>query len=180
MLGLEGDEPQTVDVDAVESRLKQIRDSGTLNLLGIRGMVFHEKQHLVMHKRQNLPYHPNGMRFTAFDPSGKSLLEKIYYSVGGGFIVDETAAGADRVIQDPTVVSHAFTSAKELLSLCDTEGLCISTLMLENEKAWRGEQEIREELKGIWQVMQACVERGCHREGILPGGMKVKRRAAGM
>lgn len=180
MLGLEGDEPDTVDVDSVDSRLQRIRDNEKLNLLGIHTVPFHEKQHLVMHKRQNLPYHPNGMRFTAFDPTGNPLHEQIYYSVGGGFIVDETAAGADRVIEDPTEVPHAFTSAKELLSLCDSEGLCISTLMLENEKAWRSEQKVKEELKKIWQVMQACVERGCHREGILPGGMKVKRRAAGM
>jgi len=180
MLGLEGDEPDTVDVDSVDSRLQRIRDNEKLNLLGIHTVPFHEKQHLVMHKRQTLPYHPNGMRFTAFDPTGNPLHEQIYYSVGGGFIVDETAAGADRVIEDPTEVPHAFTSAKELLSLCDSEGLCISTLMLENEKAWRSEQKVKEELKKIWQVMQACVERGCHREGILPGGMKVKRRAAGM
>jgi len=180
LLGLEGDEPDTVDVDSVESRLRQIRDNEKLNLLGIHAIPFHEKRHLVMHKRQNLPHHPNGMRFTAFDPAGKPLHEQISYSVGGGFVVDETAAGANRVIEDPTQVPHPFASATELLSLCDSEGLCISTLVLENEKAWRGEQEIYEELKKIWQVMQACVERGCHREGILPGDMKVKRRAAGM
>ena len=180
MLGLEGEKPNSVDVDSVESRLAQIRDSGKLNLLGIRTIEFHEKQHLVMHKRQNLPYHPNGMRFTAFDSTGRPLLGKAYYSVGGGFIVDETATGEDRIMEDPTELPHPFTSAKELLALCDSEGLCISTLMLENEKAWRSEQEIFGDLKQIWKVMQACVERGCHREGILPGGMKVKRRAAGM
>ena len=120
------------------------------------------------------------MRFTAFDARGGVLGSKEYYSVGGGFIVDEQEAGKDRLKQDDTLVAYPFTTGAELLAQCRNTGFCISTLVMENEKAWRPEAEIRKELLEIWQVMEACVERGCHQEGILPGGLKVKRRAANL
>jgi len=118
------------------------------------------------------------MLFTAFDGSGEVLHTSTFYSVGGGFIVDETATGGDVIIDDPTVLPHPFKTAGELLASCRESGLSISALMLENEKAWRDEQDIREGLLNFWRVMDACIYKGCHTEGILPGGLKVKRRAA--
>jgi len=180
ILGLEGDTPEHVDVDQVEARLAGIREAHQLNILGSRTIRFVEKEHLSLYRRQTLPYHANGMRFTALDQAGESLDSQEFYSVGGGFIVDEAEAGTGQLQQDPTRVTHPFTSGTELLSQCKDTGLSISTLVMENEKAWRTEQEIRQQLLELWQVMQACVTRGCSQEGILPGGLKVKRRAAGL
>ncbi|MCP3867118.1 MAG: L-serine ammonia-lyase [Gammaproteobacteria bacterium] len=180
LLGLEGEEPDTVDVDSVESRVAGIRENGTLALLGIHSVPFREKDHLILYKRQVLPYHPNGMRFTALASDGTPLQEQVFFSVGGGFIVEEAAADDQIAAATPLPMPYPFTTGKELLSLCNASGLCISTLMLENEKSLSSEETVRAELLEIWKVMRACVDRGCHREGILPGGMKVKRRAAGM
>ena len=180
ILGLEGDDPATVDTDSIDQRLDQIRATSTLYVLGTHALRFVEKQHLIMYRRQSLPYHSNGMRFSAFDAADKLLQSKIYFSVGGGFVVDEDAVGADRIKQDDTPLPYSFKSANELLSLCDTHDLTISQLMLENEKAWQSEAEIRQGLLEIWQVMQTCVQRGCVHEGIMPGGLKVRRRAAAL
>jgi len=139
---------------------------------------FREKDDIIMQRRQSLPYHPNGMRFSAYDGANAELYSKVYYSVGGGFVVDEKAAGADRIKEDDTSLPYPFKSAKELLQLCTEHGLPISQLILENEKVWRSEPEIRRGLLNIWDVMQACVRRGCEREGTLPGGLKIRRRAA--
>jgi L-serine dehydratase len=178
MLGLEGEAPETVDTDAVPGRLQRIRESGRLRLLGRAEIRFVEKDHLILHRRRSLPYHPNGMRFTALSDDGRELRAAVYYSVGGGFVVDERAAGADRIKSDATPLPYPFTTGAELLRLCRTHGLTIGALMLENETAWREEAEIRARLLEIWQVMQDCVRRGCAREGVLPGGLKVRRRAA--
>jgi L-serine dehydratase len=131
-----------------------------------------------MHRRESLPYHPNGMRFTATDEQGAELVTRVYYSVGGGFVVDENAAGADRIVPDTTPLPYPFRSGAELLAQCAEHGLSISQLMLENEKCWRAESEIHVGLLRIWRVMQDCVTRGCEREGVMPGGLKVRRRAA--
>jgi L-serine dehydratase len=178
ILGLEGETPEEVDTDAIDARLARIRAGGRLMVLGKQSIAFREAEHLVMHRRKSLPYHPNGMRFSAWDENGAVLRTKVYYSVGGGFVVNEEAAGADRIKEDDTPLPYPFTSAAQLLSLCATHGLSISQLMLENEKAWRSEDAIRRGLLRIWQVMQDCVRRGCQREGIMPGGLKVRRRAA--
>jgi L-serine dehydratase len=178
LLGLQGEAPDQVDTDSVESKLAQIRNSGRLKLLGEKDIPFVESEHLLLHKRQSLPYHPNGMRFTAYDASGVELESKVYYSVGGGFVVNEEAAGAGRIVPDTTVLRFPFKSAEQLLGLCEKNNFSISQLMLENEKAWRSEEETRRGLLRIWQVMQECVRRGCEKEGTLPGGLKVRRRAA--
>lgn len=177
LLGLEGEEPDKVDIDAIGARLATIRNEGSVNVLGNQPINFLDKEHLLF-RRNALPYHPNGMRFTAFDAAGQELLSKVYYSVGGGFVVDESASGAERVKEDETPLPYPFDSGDELLTLCEQHGLSISQIMLENEKSWRSESEIRSGLLKIWAVMQACVRRGCQVDGILPGGMKVKRRAA--
>ncbi|MEE4379126.1 MAG: L-serine ammonia-lyase [Candidatus Competibacteraceae bacterium] len=178
MLGLAGELPELTDPDRTKEHVTSIRNTGKLALLGVREIAFQEKKHIIMHRRESLPYHPNGMRFIAYDELGEVLRQQVYYSVGGGFVVDEKAAGADRIKEDDTPQPYPFKSAAELLQLCAQHQISISQLMLENEKAWRSEAEIKQGLLYIWQVMQACVKRGCEREGTMPGGLKVRRRAA--
>ncbi|GAA2525001.1 L-serine ammonia-lyase [Streptomyces levis] len=178
LLGLEGDSPRTVDVETADERVETIKADGRLNLLGEHQIAFSFDDDMVLHRRKALPYHANGMTLWAYDASGAQLLSKTYYSVGGGFVVDEDAVGADRIKLDDTVLKYPFRTGDELLRLARETGLSISALMLENERAWRTEEKIREGLLEIWRVMQACVARGMSREGILPGGLKVRRRAA--
>ncbi|HJW26693.1 MAG TPA: L-serine ammonia-lyase [Rhodocyclaceae bacterium] len=178
LLGLEGEAPDRVDPDSIEERLARIRGEGKVRLLGRHPIPFREREDLVFLRRQSLPYHPNGLRLAAFGADGSELRGRTYYSVGGGFVVDEEAAGADRIVADSTPLPFRYHSGAELLALCAGHGLSMSQLMLENEKAWRGEAETRQGLLRIWQVMQDCVRRGCEQEGVLPGGMKVRRRAA--
>ena len=178
LLGLEGDAPDTVDTESVDARLKAIRETHRLKLLGAHEIEFREKQHLIMHRRESLPFHPNGMRFTAYDAAGEVLSAKVYYSVGGGFVVDESAAGADRIVEDQTPLPYPFKTSADLLRQCAEHQLSISQLMLENEKSWRPEAETRAGLLRIWDVMQECVRVGIGKQGIMPGGLKVRRRAA--
>ncbi|GAA1595894.1 L-serine ammonia-lyase [Kribbella sancticallisti] len=177
MLGLEGEDPETVDTRSVEARVEAIRSTGRLTLAGRHEVAFDENTQLIMHRRKALPYHPNGMTFVARDGSGEVLRERTYYSVGGGFVVDEDAAAGDRIVLDRTPLKYPFLSGAELLDRCRESGLPISEVMLANELAWRTEPEIREGLLHIWQVMQDCVDEGCETEGTLPGGLKVPRRA---
>ncbi|WP_261717716.1 L-serine ammonia-lyase [Streptomyces sp. FZ201] len=178
LLGLEGASPRTVDVETADDRVEEIKSSGRLNLLGEKEVPFSFDDDLVLHRRKALPYHANGMTIWAHDADGTELLSKTYYSVGGGFVVDEDAVGADRIKLDDTVLKYPFRTGDELLRLTRETGLSISALMLENERAWRTEDEIRAGLLEIWRVMRECVQRGMTREGILPGGLRVKRRAA--
>ncbi|MEU0809823.1 L-serine ammonia-lyase [Streptomyces sp. NPDC005970] len=183
LLGLEGHSPRTVDVETADDEVDRIRTTKRLRLLGAEigtehEIDFDESAELVLHRRRSLPYHANGMTLFAYDADGLPLLEKTYYSVGGGFVVDEDAVGADRIKLDDTALKYPFRTGDELLRLSRETGLSISALMLENEKAWRTEAEIRAGLLEIWRVMRDCVERGLAREGILPGGLKVRRRAA--
>ncbi|MER5738857.1 L-serine ammonia-lyase [Streptomyces sp. NPDC002262] len=179
LLGLEGNSPRTVDVERADEEFERIKASGRINLLGAHEIPFSFDDDLVLHRRKALPYHANGMTVFAYDAEGGLVLEKTYYSVGGGFVVDEDAvAGENPIIPDDTVLKYPFRTGDELLRLTKETGLSISSLMLENEKAWRTEEEIRAGLLEIWRVMQACVSRGMSREGILPGGLKVRRRAA--
>ncbi|MET1077858.1 MAG: L-serine ammonia-lyase [Pseudomonas sp.] len=179
LLGLEGEHPDTVDTASIDARLAQIRSAGELKLLGEKPIRFVEKEHLAM-IRKALPFHPNGMIFRAFDGAGLQVRSREYYSVGGGFVVDEQAAGADRIVEDQTPLAFPFTTGKQLLAHCAEQQLSISQVMLANEAAWRPEAETRSRLLQIWQVMQDCVEAGCRNEGIMPGGLKVRRRAAAL
>jgi L-serine dehydratase len=178
LLGLEGQHPELVDPAAADTRVAELRATGRLLLGGERDIRFVESEHLVMHRRKQLPLHPNGMSFTALDAAGAELAHAVYYSVGGGFVVDDTATGADRIKSDTTPLPHPFRTGDELLARTRETGLRISEVMLANERAWRDEPAIRSGLLHIWQAMQDCVERGCHEEGVLPGGLKVRRRAA--
>ncbi|MFJ4676012.1 MULTISPECIES: L-serine ammonia-lyase [unclassified Kitasatospora] len=178
LLGLENHSPRTVDVDRADLDVERIRAEKRLSLLGRHEIPFDPDHDLVLHRRKALPYHANGMALWAYDASGETLLEKTYYSVGGGFVVDEDALGEARIKPDDTALRYPFRTGEELLRLTRETGLSISGLMLENEKAWRTEAEIRAGLLEIWAVMKECVAAGMSREGILPGGLKVRRRAA--
>ena len=179
LLGLMGETPEGVDVEGIPARIFRWHSEGRVAVLGQREVPFREAEQLVMHRRRSLPYHPNGMRFSAWDSAGAELSVRVYYSVGGGFVVNESATpGESPVRPDETPQRFPFRSAVELLAHCERERLPISSVMMENEKAWRSEAEIRAGLLRIWEVMQACVKRGCTASGILPGGLKVERRAA--
>jgi L-serine dehydratase len=177
LLGLEGEVPDQVDPDHITSRMAELDKTGRLNLAGRHEIDVDLRRDLIFHKRQTLPHHSNGMRFCAFDGDGQALLEREYYSVGGGFVVNADEAAADRIVADTTAQKYPFSSGDELLAICDNEGLRISDVMRANELAWRNPQEVRAGLMALWQAMQDCVERGIEQTGYLPGGLKVARRA---
>jgi len=184
LLGLLGEAPDTVDVDAVPALLHRLRHDKALALPGGPTIAFDEQGDLKFHRRESLPFHANGMRFSAFDAAGASLAERSYYSVGGGFVVsDEVAADGARqkaLVPDTTALPCPFHSGDELLALCKRLQLSIAGLMRRNEQHWRSDAEIDAGLMALWQVMQDCVARGCRTDGVLPGGFKVKRRAAAL
>ena len=177
LLGLEGDEPDRVDPDSIAPRLQAVRETKTLKLLGTHAIAFDERECLKM-LRKSLPFHPNGMRLWAFDAQGSVLLDKTYYSVGGGFVIGQDEAGQPALVPDATPLPYPFTTGTELLQRCQESGLSIAQVMWHNELVWRDAATVRAGLLNIWSVMQACVRRGIATEGTLPGGFKVKRRAA--
>jgi len=179
LLGLQGEHPRSVDVDSIDTELQRIRDTQQLNLPGGRTIEFVESRDLILHKRRALPFHPNGMEFKAFNHNGDTLFARTFYSVGGGFVVDEDAAADQSPIKAlETNVPYPFTTGDRLLELCRESGLSIAAIMMANESVLKPETEIRADLLELWKAMQNCVKRGCREHGILPGGMKVKRRAA--
>ncbi|HEX4060291.1 MAG TPA: L-serine ammonia-lyase [Streptosporangiaceae bacterium] len=177
LLGLGGDTPAAVDVDGIPARLAAIRETGRVSLLGEHEITFDPATDLDFERKRSLPHHPNGMSFAAADATGAELAARIYYSVGGGFVLDESAVGADRIKPDDRGLPHPFVSGVGLLELTGRTGLPISGLMLANETAWRPAAQTRSGLLERWQVMEECVRRGCATAGILPGGLKVGRRA---
>ena len=181
LLGLCGHAPDTVDVDQVPEILAGIRQNRSLLLHGIKSIAFDELKDVRFFRRP-LPFHANGMSCKAFDAAGTLLHEVTYYSVGGGFIVtDEVAADGTRqkiIAPDPTILPYTFQNAEQLLQLTHEHNTTIAGIMRLNERHWRTDDEIDQGLLAIWKVMQACVARGCKTEGVLPGGFKVKRRAA--
>ncbi|HKN96152.1 MAG TPA: L-serine ammonia-lyase [Pseudonocardiaceae bacterium] len=178
LLGLCGADPRTVDTDTIGDRVAEIRHRRAVAVLGEHDVAFDPDHDLVLHRRRSLPTHPNGMVFTALDAEGDVLRSRTYYSVGGGFVVDESAVGADRIKPDDTTLPYPFTTAAELLAACAAAELPVSGVMLANERTWRGQADIDAGLAEIWQAMRECVQRGCTRDGTLPGGLKVRRRAA--
>lgn len=177
MLGLEGEAPDAIDTETVPARMASIREKKAIQLAGSHEIRFDEKTDLVMYRRESLPFHPNGMRFAAFNAEGEAICSRVYYSVGGGFVLDESATEGFKIVEEKRTLAHPFNSGDELLARCRETGLSISALMLENEHSWRPAEETREALLKIWQVMEECVHRGCSKEGVMPGGLKVKRRA---
>jgi len=177
ILGLEGEQPDLIDPGAIAPRLEQIRGEQSLRLAGSHAIAFQEREDLLF-KRKALPFHANGMMLSAFDGEGQALLEKTYYSVGGGFVVSQDAEGQPALVAESTAIPFPFTTGDELLQRCEESGLSIAQLMWRNELAWRDADAIRSGLLRIWEVMQACVKRGIATEGTLRGGFNVKRRAA--
>jgi L-serine dehydratase len=177
LMGLEGHWPDEIDPDAIPAALERIRGSGRVRLLGRHEIGFDEKRDLVFNKRQKLPFHTNGMRFSAYDASGAEIASRDYYSVGGGFVVNQDEAAEDRIVADTTRVKYPFDSGDELIATCRREGITIAELMYANEQSWRTRGEIDAGLDRIWEAMQACVARGIRSPGTLPGGLHVARRA---
>ena len=180
LMGLEGHWPNLIDPDIIPPALARIRGEKRLLLGGRHPIGFDEKYDLVFNKRQKLPFHSNGMRFTAFTGDGRELAVREYYSVGGGFVVNQDEAAEDRIVADMTALPHAFHSGDELLAICQATGLTIAGVMRANEAVWRPEAETRAGLLEIWNAMQDCVARGIRHDGVLPGGLKVARRAPAM
>ena len=176
ILGLEGEDPETVDVDSVPARIAAVAQAGELRLLGRHTVELLPASAILFRRRETLPLHSNGMRFTARNAEGSVLVEKIYYSVGGGFVVG--ADGVPDQAPPPVAVPHPFSTGAELLAIADEHGLSISTIVMRNEAAVAPVADVRARLARIWDAMDSSIRRGCEREGILPGGLKVRRRAA--
>jgi L-serine dehydratase len=166
-----------VDTSTADDQVAAAALDAELRIAGHHRVDFNWDEDVVLHRRKSLPAHPNGMTFRALDHTGEVLRERSYYSIGGGFVVDGDASGNDKVVADSTVLPYPFSTADELLAICAREGMSISDVMLANELVWRSEAELRERLLQIWAVMRECVDNGCAAEGILPGGLNVRRRA---
>ncbi|GAB2784069.1 L-serine ammonia-lyase [Halomonas shantousis] len=175
VMGLMGERPDRIDPAVISPCLEELHEAQVLRLAGHLSISFVWKRDMQWHE-ESLPHHPNALRLTAY-AQGDELYQNTYYSVGGGFVVDEAQAREGSVDTDTTPLPYDFSSAVELLALCRRHRLRISQLMMENEKAWRDETTIRDELWRIWQAMRECVANGLEHEGILPGGLNVRRRA---
>jgi L-serine dehydratase len=179
LLGLSGEQPDKIDPDAVDAIISEIRTSRALKLFGRREIPFDEKRDLVFHFMEVLPRHPNGLILRAKGEGGAAvLLEQTYYSIGGGFVLSEAEfADIDHLPGTNVQLTHPFESAEELLAIGQRTGLSIAQIVRENELAWRSEEEIAAGLRSLWSVMRSSIERGCRQQGMLPGGLDVKRRA---
>lgn len=180
LLGLMGETPEEVNLDHADQSVAACRDSNSINLLGIKTIPWTESQHLHFLK-EVLPFHPNGMVFKAWGTDQCLLFEETFFSIGGGFVVkDHPTPSEDPLRPQTPVLPYGFKSGEELLSLCKKNGLSISELMMANENALRPEAETRQQLLKIWKAMEECIHRGTQHEGVLPGGLNVPRRAAGL
>jgi len=177
LLGLMGEQADTVDLTTVDDRLAAVRSEHSIPLNHSRQIPFDEATDLVFHRDQMLAFHPNGMRFTAFNKAGEKLSSNTFYSIGGGFIVTEDEAGKDAAPSGGVAIPYPFHSGAQLLEIGEREGLTIWQIMLANESASRSETDVREGVMRLWQTMRDCTERGMRSEGILPGGLNVRRRA---
>ncbi|MBN8431388.1 L-serine ammonia-lyase [Microbulbifer salipaludis] len=174
LMGLEGEAPDSIDVDAIDGRLAGIEKHQQLILNGLRAIHFERARDLLFHKEEFLPQHSNGMTCKAF-AGDDCLFERSYFSIGGGFVLSEEDFRHREQIA--TLLPYDFSSAEELMALCERHGWTIAELAMENEKAFRSEQEVKDALWHIWEVMDASIQRGCHQSGVLPGGLGVRRRA---
>lgn len=180
LLGLEGEEPAGIDPDTMAPKIERIRTDGKLNAGGAHEIDFNIEEDLIFDGGTRLPFHSNAMKFRALDQYGEVLREEIWYSIGGGFVIDEREAGRNSAVGDQEGEPYPFNTGDELIALGEKHGLSIPEIMLENEKAFRSEDDIREGIKTIWKAMESCIDRGLRQDGILPGGLNVKRRASKM
>ena len=179
LIGLEGADPEGIDPEIVEPTLQRIRREQKLNLLGKKRIDFDEPMQLLFMKHEVLPFHTNGMRLTALAADASRLLEEDWFSLGGGFVVRGGATPNDPVAPRPAA-PFPFDSAGQLLAHCREQGLELFELVTRNELTWRNATQLRADLDHLWQVMQSCVERGFRQQGVLPGVLKVRRRAPRM
>ena len=177
ILGLEGEEPDQVDATSISTRIEKIQSEGRLNLLGKHMINYDHAADQKLYRRKSLPFHPNGMTFSAYDEKDKEIAKKTYYSVGGGFVVDDSKKDGDLIAEDETKIKYPYDKAAQLLEYCKNESLNISDVMMANESAWRSESKTRKELLHLWSVMQEVVNRGIENGGVLPGGLNVERRS---
>ena len=177
LMGLEGQWPNKIDPDMIPGALERIRGDKQVQLGGSHAIAFDEKRDLLINKRQKLPYHTNGMRFTAFDANDEVIATRDYYSVGGGFVVNQDEAAEDRIVADTTPLPYPFNSGDELLRQAREHDISIAQLMFANEQSWRTPEQIKAGLLELWAAMQSCVQRGIRQTGTLPGGLHVSRRA---
>ena len=177
VLGLEGEQPEQVDVTLITKRVEKIYSEGRINLLGKQTINYNHEIDLKLYRRKSLPFHPNGMIFSAFDENGKELVQKTYYSVGGGFVVDDSNENGNYIAEDETAITYPYDTATELLEYCERKSLKISDVMIKNESAWRPENKTREGLLSLWSVMEETINNGIANKGVLPGGLNVPRRA---
>lgn len=174
-MGLMGFDPETIDPHTIQPLVEDIHQARTIILLNQHTIPFNET-HLIFNTEELLPHHSNAMRFKAFDANKKCLCEDVYYSVGGGFIVKDSEKNAPR--ESSSVLPYPYANGAELMQYCHDNNMTISDVMIANEKHWRDEAEIKQQLLRIAQVMNDCIDHGCQAEGILPGGLNVQRRAA--
>ncbi|WP_438467099.1 L-serine ammonia-lyase [Marinomonas sp. PE14-40] len=180
LMGLEGELPDSIEPDTVDPRVEAIESTKQISLNAKHSVAFEPVTDLIYHRIDRLDFHANGMTLRAYDETQTLICEKTYYSIGGGFIVNQNDQGEVELVEDDTQLAYDFHSSEELLKLCKEHDLSIAQIMLENEKAWRSEEEIKANILSIWQVMKSCIDKGIQTEGILPGGLKVKRRAASL
>ena len=177
MLGLLGEIPAQIDPDSVPSKISAIRSAKKLLLAGKVEIPFDESRDLCFLFGESLPQHPNGIRFELFDKAGIQLISKLYFSIGGGFVLceDQISQPANKSANLP--IPYPFETGVELLKRCQESGLSIAELVLTNERAMRSADEVDSKMRLLWQVMEASIERGCRERGVLPGGLGIKRRA---
>lgn len=185
LLGLSGEEPSTIDPETIEAKLQQIRSSNRISLAGKKVISFREASDLIFHRDQMYPegaqtQHPNGMRFSALADEGSVLASEVFFSIGGGFIVSDAEGAGDPSVMTTAPLPYPFKNAEELLQMASAKQLSIWDLMFENESSLHSREEVRSGILHIWNVMQGCVDRGMTTEGILPGGLNVRRRAPGL
>ncbi|MBQ6642563.1 MAG: L-serine ammonia-lyase [Saccharopolyspora sp.] len=177
VLGLSGEQPHLVDLVAAESEVQAVREDARISLGGAHKIPFSIDEDVVLHRNKRLEFHSNGMVFHARDDNGCELDRREYYSVGGGFVLGADETGQAVLAEDDTPVRYPFRTGQELLGHASRADLRISDIMLANELSWRTERETRDGLLHIWSVMQDCVDHGTRAGGVLPGGLKVRRRA---
>ncbi|WP_416982600.1 L-serine ammonia-lyase [Streptomyces sp. T028] len=180
VLGLEGHTPEHVDPALAAPAMDRVRTTGSLRLLDKHPLAFRVDDDIVLHRGKRLEFHSNAMTFEAVDAAGRSLSLRTYYSVGGGFVLDEDQANGPQIVPDTTPVPYPFTTGAQLLAHAEATGLSISSITMANETVRRTEAEVRAGLSHIWSVMRECVQHGCATDGVLPGGLKVRRRAAAL
>ena len=177
MLGLSGEHPDQIDPDKIASLVNGIRTAHSILLGGYQAIPFDEPGDLLFHKNATLPAHPNGMSFRALDQTGEEIAKEVYYSIGGGFIKTQAEIENATVPASQRAVPYPFKTAGDLLHIGERERLPIWRIVLENEAGLHGESKVREFMDGVWDTMRKCMQRGLRTEGILPGGLNVRRRA---